>query len=126
MDYSLTEAGQDRLASRFVDEAAAVAVGGGNTAVSTTDTSLDSEEYRASVTQKEATVTTTNTTGTVRASIVVVGGVTVPANSDLYELGIFDDNGGLLYRQVSDQPRQTGSGQSLQIESELTVVPYNQ
>lgn len=126
MDYSLTEAGQDRLASRFVDEAAAVAVGGGNTAVSTTDTSLDSEEYRASVTQKEATVTTTNTTGTVRASIVVVGGVTVPANSDLYELGVFDDNGGLLYRQVSDQPRQTGSGQSLQIESELTVVPYNQ
>lgn len=123
MEYTLTNAGLDTTAAVVADTIAAVAVGTGTSAVTKTDTALDTEIHREQTSHSTVSVTPISQQGTIRVTIIVVGGLSVPAETDIYELGLFDADGQLLYRQVTDQPRQTGDGQSLQIESELTFAP---
>jgi len=123
MEYTLTTAGLDTTAAAVADEIAAVGVGTGNSAVTKTDTALEAEIHREQRSHSSVSVEPISQTGTIRVAIVVIGGLTVPPETDIYELGLFDTDGALLYRQVSEQPRETGDGQSLQIESELTIAP---
>lgn len=119
MEYSLTNAGVDAVAELFSARVARVAVGTGTRAVSGGDTALDAKLYEESVETAAATVETVNKAGTVRVSIVVTGGLGVPADADIYELGVLDSDGQLLYRQVSDNPRTVDAGQTLKIESDI-------
>jgi len=124
MEYTITNAGLDSVAAEVVDIVSSVAVGTGDGPVTKTDISLDEEVYRESTSHESVSITPVSQFGTLRVGIVVIGGLSVPPETDIYELGLFDEDGALLYRQVSDEPRQTGEGQSLQIESELTFAPF--
>lgn len=121
MEYSLTNTGVDTVADAFVTRAASVAVGSGTRAVAGEDDDLAAEEYRASVDAASVIVETVNKAGTVRVAIILTGGSAVPANKDLYELGVFDSDGQLLYRQVSDEPRSVGEGQTMKIETDIRI-----
>ena len=123
MEYTLTNAGLDAAAAAFADSVAAVAVGSGTAAVTKTDTALDSELYRGSTDTDAISVTPVSGGGFLRVSIIVVGGTSVPAETDIFELGLFNERGELLYRQVTETPLQTAAGQSLQIDSELEFAP---
>jgi len=123
MQYTLTNVGLDEAAASFADRVAEVAVGTGTTAVTKTDTGLQSEVYRSGTDTDAVSVTPVSGSGFLRVSIIIVGGSSVPAETDIFELGLFNTDGELLYRQVTDAPLQTGAGQSLQIDSELEFAP---
>lgn len=123
MDYALTNAGLNEAADAFANRVIEVAVGTGTTAVTKSDTALQSEVYRAATDTDAVSVTVISGRGALRVSIIIVGGTSVPSETDIFELGLFNDAGELLYRQVTDTPLQTAAGQSLQIDSELEFAP---
>lgn len=120
--YSVTTSNLNRLAASFVSDVNSVAVGTGTSTASVDDTALDSQIYEATVAEDVVSVTTTDTDGELSVAIVVVGGTSVPADTDITELGVFDEDDTLLYREVTN-PRSVGSGQSIQIETDLRIEP---
>lgn len=123
MPETITGTGRDLVAEQVVSEITAIAIGTGTTTPTESDTSLESPEFQAGVTANTASASVTGETGRFQVSLRVVGGSTVPADTELTELGVFTDDG-LIYREVKD-PRSVGAGQSIQIETELQVLAGN-
>jgi len=78
-----------------------VAVGTGTTAVSSSDTSLDTFEYESNDDNGNCTVGPTSSVGEYEFKISVTGGMEVPADTDITEIGIKTDGANyFLYREV--------------------------
>jgi len=77
-----------------------IAVGDGTGPVSETDTDMSSELYSTNPNAKYAI------DGVERGervyTIVITGGVEVPADSQISEFGLFDDTGSMLYHETRD------------------------
>jgi hypothetical protein len=123
MPETITGTGRNLVAKQVVSEITAIAIGTGTTDPTESDTSLESPEFQADITANSASASVTGETGEFQVSLRVIGGSTVPADTELTELGVFTDDG-LIYREVTD-PRSVGAGQSIQIETELTVLSGN-
>ena len=103
MSENFTRAGFDRMSELLVDHGpVSVAVGSGSKGLSDSDTGLDQEIYRTSINNSNASLNTTSKVGEVEASISVAGGTEVDPGDSITELGLFLDNGSMMYRTVRE------------------------
>lgn len=123
-DATLTTNGLEWLIDRAVGEAdktqLVVAVGTGTTAPADDDTSLENEVYRAKDGDEDAAVFNNATDPWLVAEIEVTGGLDVPANTEISELGFFaEDNSNnevLVYRGIREPvPVENGQTRTLQM-----------
>lgn len=105
----------DRVADG-VDPPNAVAVGIGTAEVSSGDQSLDDEEYRATVDQSNASVSSVDGEPELRAQISVAGGTEVDPGTEISELGLFTEDGIMAYREVRDEPEVIDDGQRVSFD----------
>jgi hypothetical protein len=97
-----------------------VAVGDGQSSPSPGDTELDNEVYRSNDDSNDCTVEKTSATE-ITARITLSGGLQIPADTDVNELGIFISDGTtLLYREVNDTVT-IGSGEKQTFETIVNV-----
>lgn len=100
-----------------------VAVGDGTSAVASSDTSLESELYRANNDDSNVTVAQTTNTGEFEFRITLSGGTEVPAGSDVSEFAVITDGTNeFLYREVRSSPIPLQSGDRKTIGGQLTFV----
>ena len=125
VEYALTNVALDTLAHSLVDKTTAVAVGKSDADVVGGDaSSLGDEVYREDVTSDAASVVKLSDAGSLRASINIIGDIDVSADAEIQELGLFDADDAMLFRQVTE-PRIVGAGQHVQLESDLEIVPQD-
>lgn len=125
MVYKYTDDGRDFFEDVAVgditDEINTVAIGDGDSAPSSTDTSLDSPIYEETDAATNTTIERTSTTGTIRVSVEVTGGVEVPGGTDVTEIGLKTNGDSLVYREVRSAGIDVGQGESKVIELVISV-----
>lgn len=99
-----------------------VAVGTGDTAPTSSDTSLDAEVYSVADSNGNVTVEKTTNTGEIRFVVEVTGGTEVPAGTEIIELGALTTDDRLFYREVRSSPITVGSGETKVIEFRTRAV----
>ena len=101
-----------------------IAVGTGTKEATESDTSLESQSYEAAFSDIEAdiySVEAGSADGIYRANITVSGDVEVPGGTDITEIGLFDANGNLYYREVR-AVTTVGSGERISFEVEVDLI----
>lgn len=122
-----TEHGRDWTVERLLNgddevELKYIAVGTGNTDPAEEDVELESEEYETTFDDSNANLYIVgDLPGTYRANITISGGVEVPADTEITEFGIKDENGDLVYREVRSGTTIT-SGERISFEIEIEVI----
>ena len=88
--------GLEWFVERALDESSAsderaysIAVGSGTASLSSTDTQLDTEEYRGEDPDSNVTIRNTSSIGDIECKITISGGTEVPAGTEITELGVF-------------------------------------
>lgn len=96
-----TDVGRNYIANVAIGTIDEIAVGNGTTSPAESDTSLDSELYRATENDSNVAVKETSGTADILGRISISGGTEVPAGSDITEFGLFLENGStMVYREV--------------------------
>lgn len=96
---TVTDNGLELISDELLDVYDEIAVGTGTTDDAAGDTSLESETYRAQVSDSIVEFRETGGTGDYEAAIEVGGGLEVPAETEISEIGLFA-NGTLVVRDV--------------------------
>lgn len=120
MPVLVPDDGRDVVADVVASRATAVGVGNGTTEPTSLDTSLESELFRADESDSMVDIKTTSSPGVVRFLVSVAGGTEVSAGSEITELGVFSDDGLLLYRETRP-PTSVASGDRVTFEFDLIV-----
>lgn len=125
MSYVYTDDGRNFFEQAIADGSFSsvidtLAVGNGNGAPDTSDSSLDNLLYEEDDTASNVSISRGPGIGEIRATIEFTGGTEVPAGSDVSELGV-KVGGTLVYREVRSSAITVTSGESKVVEIRLFV-----
>jgi len=121
-----TEYGRDWIVDRLLhgdeySEQVEIAIGSGTTVPDETDEQLESELYRTSFEEANANIFTVDSPGVYRVTVIVTGGIEIPDGSSVSELGVFDEDEGLIYRETRTEV-VVNDGERIGIESEVDFI----
>lgn len=122
---ALTEAGERYLPNRIVkgDRAPTidtVLVGTGTTPASVSDTNLDSQIHAGAIPADSSIEANNTVDGAIDISIEITGGIEVPPNTEITELGFETSDGDFIYREVREGTTVAG-GERLSFSVSLRI-----
>ncbi len=122
MSYIIPDKGLDWVADRAYgisdSDLYQIAAGIGDSFPESTDEALDNRVYIGNETYDTVSFDRSSNTGQINCTITLAGGTHVDPNTQVTELGVFTDDGTMVYREVRD-PITIDDGERVTIKFSL-------